>query len=241
MNTMFFLTNRAPISAMLLGGLLLTGCVTLNPDGMVASPSREIPAGIKEALIQGIDRGAASASAVDGFLKNDRIKIPLPPDARRVERTLRQMGLGSQVDKAVLTMNRAAEQAAAEAKPIFAQAIRRMTIQDAVAIVNGDQHAATSYLRNATNDELMERFLPIVDNALSKTDATRIYGDLARAFNAVPLTGRSIDPNLNRYVTGKALDGLFHLVAEEEARIRADPLARTTALMRRVFADQPSP
>ncbi|HMP90667.1 MAG TPA: DUF4197 domain-containing protein, partial [Kiritimatiellia bacterium] len=234
MNKILSHTTCFPTITAIVLSTILTGCVSLSPDGAVTSTSRDIPAGIKDALIQGIDRGAASASAVDGFYKNDRIKIPLPPDVQRVERTLRQMGLGSQVDNAVLTLNRAAEQAAAEAKPIFVKAIRQMTFQDAVSILNGDQHAATRYLQNTTGDELTARFLPIVDNALSKTGATRVYGDLARAFNAIPLTGRSIDTDLNGYVTGKTLDGLFYLVAEEEARIRADPLARTTALMRRV-------
>ncbi len=215
--------------------IFFTACTTLALGPISQPEEDERPRGLRETLAQGAVTATRQAATPDGFLQHDAIRIPLPPDAQRVERALRQMGLGSEVDRAVRAINRGAEQAAAEARPIFLQAIREITFLDALAILRGEEDAATAYLRRTTEDTLTERFRPIIHDALAQTGATRIYGDIARAYNAVPLTGRTIDPDLTGYVTSKAMDGLFHLIAQEEARIRTDPLARTTRAMRQIF------
>jgi hypothetical protein len=198
----------------------------------------EVASGLKEALIQGISKGADQAGKTDGFYKNDFIRILLPEDARRVESTLRQIGLGAEVDKAMLAINRGAEKAAVEAKPIFINAIRQMTIQDAFEILKGDPNAATDYLRKTTESQLVALFQPKIQESLNEVGATKYYGDLANAYNNIPLTNRKIDPDLNAYVTNRAIDGLFMLIAEEEKNIRENPLQRTSALMKKVFAAQ---
>ncbi|PRY89234.1 DUF4197 domain-containing protein [Mongoliibacter ruber] len=206
--------------------------------GSAPLTQEEVSQGLKEALIQGISKGADQASETDGFFGNDMIRILLPEDARRVENTLRQIGLGSEVDRALLAINRGAESAAKEAKPIFINAIRQLTIQDAFNLLQGDQDAATTFLRRTTEDQLIALFQPKIEESLNQVGATRFYGDIANTYNAIPLTNRSIDPDLNAYVTDKAIDGLFKLIEEEEKNIRENPLQRTSALMRRVFAAQ---
>ncbi|TVP45702.1 MAG: DUF4197 domain-containing protein [Mongoliibacter sp.] len=206
--------------------------------GSAPLTQQEVSQGLKEALIQGISKGADQASETDGFFRNDMIRILLPEDARRVENTLRQMGLGSEVDRALLAINRGAESAAKEAKPIFINAIRQLTIQDAFNLLQGDQEAATNFLRRTTEIQLIALFQPRIEESLNQVGATRYYGDIANAYNAIPLTNRRIDPDLNTYVTDRAIDGLFKLIAEEEKNIRENPLQRTSALMRRVFAAQ---
>ncbi|MCH7402560.1 DUF4197 domain-containing protein [Belliella kenyensis] len=224
--------------------ILATSCTAADINRVLQSAGQggltqpEVSAGLKEALIQGISKGADQASMVDGFFKNELIKILLPEDARRVESTLRQVGLGAEVDRALLAINRGAEMAAKEAKPIFISAIRQLTIQDAFSILRGDQDAATQFLRRTTENQLIELFQPRIQESLNEVGATKFYGDIANTYNAIPLTNRKIDPDLNAYVTNRAIDGLFKLIAEEELNIRKDPVSRTTALMRRVFSAQ---
>ncbi|MGY6741864.1 MAG: DUF4197 domain-containing protein [Cecembia sp.] len=209
-----------------------------SAGGQAPLTQTEVSQGLKEALIQGIGKGADQASQTDGFFKNDLIRILLPEDARRVESTLRQVGLGAEVDRALLAINRGAERAAQEAKPIFIQAIRQMTIQDAFQLLRGEEDAATQYLRRTTENQLIELFQPRIQESLNEVGATRFYGDIANTYNSLPLVNRQIDPNLNAYVTERAIDGLFQLIAIEEKNIRENPLERTSALMRRVFAAQ---
>ena len=199
---------------------------------------QEVSSGLREALIQGISIGADNAAQTDGYFRNELIRILLPEDARRVENTLRQIGLGAEVDRALLSINRGAERAAAQAKPIFISAIRQLTIQDAFNILRGEENAATNFLRRTTEAQLLAAFRPEIQKALQEVGATRHYSDLANAYNAIPLTNRKIDPDLDAYVTAKAIDGLFVLVAQEEKNIRENPGARTTALLRRVFGNQ---
>jgi DNA-binding transcriptional ArsR family regulator len=222
--------------------LLLLGCSSAEINKLLQSASGQAPLtqtevsqGLKEALIQGISKGADKASMTDGFFKNELIKILLPEDARRVESTLRQVGLGSEVDRSLLAINRGAERAAQEAKPIFISAIRQMTIQDAFNILQGGEDAATQYLKRTTENQLIDLFQPKIQESLNEVGATRYYGDLANAYNSLPLTNRKIEPDLNSYVTERAVDGLFQLIAEEEKNIRENPIERTSALMRRVF------
>lgn len=194
----------------------------------------EVGDGLKEALINGISKGADQVSLTDGYFKNLEIKIPFPPEVQKVEKTLRDIGLGSEVDKFVMTLNRGAEDAAKEAKPIFVSAIRSMTIQDAWAILKGEDNAATEYLRRTTSSQLKDAFKPVIQNSLNKVNATKYYGDLVTRYNKIPLVEK-VNPNLDDYATDKAIQGLFVMIAKEEKNIRKDPVARTTELLKRVF------
>ncbi len=197
----------------------------------------EVAEGLKEALIKGISTGSDLASQLDGYFKNPEIKIPFPPEVKKVEDKLRQIGLGGEVDKFVMTLNRGAEDAAKEAKPIFISAIRSMTIQDAWGILKGQPDAATQYLKRTTSLQLKEKFKPVIQNSLSKVNATRYYGDIVNTYNKIPLT-EDINPNLDDYATDRAIEGLFVMIAKEEKNIRQDPLARTTELLKKVFGAQ---
>ena len=199
--------------------------------------SADVAEGLKEALIKGISSGSDLASAVDGYFKNPEIKIPFPPEVKKVEDKLRQLGLGGQVDKFVVTLNRGAEDAAKEAKPIFIEAIRQMTIQDAWGILKGSDDAATQYLKRTTSGLLKEKFKPVINNSLQKVSATRYYSDIVNTYNKIPLT-EDVNPNLDDYATDKAIEGLFIMIAKEEKNIRENPMARTTDLLKRVFAAQ---
>jgi len=194
----------------------------------------EVVAALKDSLSKGISRGAAVASKKNGYFGNPALKIPFPPEVRKVEKALRQVGLGKEVDRFVKQLNRSAELAAAKAKPIFIKAITSMTIDDAFKILNGEADAATRYLKRTTGDELRAQFLPIVSDKLDQTSATRYYGDIVGQYNQLPLV-KKVDPDLEAYATDKAIEGLFLLIAEEEANIRANPRARTTELLKRVF------
>jgi len=194
----------------------------------------EVSAGLRSALVQGISIASNQASKLDGYYKNPRLKIPFPAELLKVEKALRSIGLGSEVDRFVQQLNRAAERAAVQAKPIFISAIRSLTIQDAFSILKGGQNAATNYLRRHTSAALTAKILPIVRESLNKTQATRYYGDLVTRYNKIPMVNK-INPNLDKYATERAISGLFLLVAMEESNIRANPIARTTELLQRVF------
>jgi len=211
----------------------------LNKSVSTQTPlsTAEVADGLKEALIKGISTGADLTSAVDGYFKNPQIKIPFPPEVQKVETKLRQIGLGNEVDKFVLTLNRGAEDAAKEAKPIFIEAIRQMSIQDAWGILKGTDDAATQYLKRTTSGLLKEKFKPVIANSLQKVSATRYYSDIVNTYNKIPLT-EDVNPNLDDYATDKAIDGLFIMIAKEEKNIRENPLERTTDLLKRVFAAQ---
>jgi hypothetical protein len=174
---------------------------------------------------------------VDGYFKNPEIKIPFPPEVKKVEDRLRQIGLGGEVDKFVMTLNRGAEDAAKEAKPIFITAIKQMTIQDAWAILRGEPDAATQYLKRTTSAQLKEKFKPVIQNSLNKVNATKYYSDIVTRYNQIPLV-QKVNPELDSYATDKAIEGLFVMIAREEKEIRANPAARTTELLKRVFASQ---
>ena len=191
--------------------------------------------GIKEALAQGVSKAVLNLHKTDGFFGSDLYKMLLPPDALKAETALRRIGLGSQVDKAVLAINRGAEDAVGTASPIFGDAIKQMTLTDALGIVRGNKDAATQYFRQKTSEPLTEAFTPSVKTSLDKTQATKYYADLANSYNRIPLTSGKIDPNLTGYVVGKAVDALFDQIAKEEANIRSNPVARTTDILKKVF------
>jgi hypothetical protein len=214
-----------------LGGLL--GNESSSTTGSDLSEN-EIISGLKEALKVGIGNGAKQASSLDGFLKNEAIKLLLPPELQRAEATLRKLGLGNEVDKFIVSLNRAAEDAAKESVPIFASAITSMSVNDALGILKGPDTAATSYLKKTTNSQLYDAFFPVVEKTLDKNEATRYYTDLANAYNKVPLV-KKINPDLKEYATQRAMDGLYHLVGEEEKKIRKDPVARVSQTLKKVF------
>ena len=197
----------------------------------------EVSEGLKEALIKGISNGSDLASQLDGYFKNPEIKIPFPPDVKKVEDRLRQIGLGGEVDKFVMTLNRGAEDAAKEAKPIFIAAIKQMTIDDAWAILRGEPDAATQFLKRTTSAQLKEKFSPIIQASLNKVNATKYYGELVSRYNSIPMV-QKVNPDLNDYATDLAMQGLFTMIAKEEKSIRQDPVARTTELLKRVFGSQ---
>lgn len=199
--------------------------------------STEIGEGLKEALTKGISKGSDLVSQVDGYLKNTEIKLPFPPEAKKVEVKLRQMGMGNEVDKFIVSLNRAAEDAAKEAKPIFISAIKQMTIQDAAGILKGEQDAATQYLKRTTSPSLIEKFNPVIRKSLEKVNATKYYSDLINAYNKIPLV-QKMNPALDEYATDKAIAGLFSMIAKEENNIRTNPGSRTTALLKKVFGSQ---
>lgn len=196
---------------------------------------KEAGQGIKEALAQGVSRAVQNLHKTDGFFGNEFYKVLLPPDSRRVESTLRRIGLGGQVDRAVLAINRGAEDAVGSATPIFANAIKEMTLTDAIGIVKGNKDAATQYFKQKTSQQLLAAFTPPVKASLEKTSATKYYGDIANSYNRLPTSFDKINPDLSSYVTGKAVDALFDQIAKEEANIRANPLARTTDILKKVF------
>lgn len=212
-------------------------------DGVLAGTTgapvtqSEVASGLRQALEVGIKNGANQAAQTDGFYKNSLIRIPFPKDVQRVENTLRQVGLGKEVDKFILTLNRGAEDAAMSAVPIFVSAIKQMTISDAWSILKGDKDAATQFLKRTTSQQLYNAFNPIMVKSLEKTNATKYYSDLVNQYNKIPLT-QKVNPNLDDYATQKAIEGLFVLVAQEEANIRENPFARTTELLRRVFTKE---
>lgn len=235
---------------LLVGLLTLSACTTTQLNTAVKAVSgaldgsasnelttTEVVNGLKEALVKGAEFSSATASKTDGYFKNPELKIPFPPEIQKVETKLRQIGLNKPVDDFVLSMNRAAEKAAAESTPIFVNAIKSMTIQDAWGILKGEQDAATQYLKRTTGDQLKAKFEPIIGNALETVKATKYYSDVTTAYNKIPFV-EPVETDLTAYVNNLAIEGLFKLVAEEELKIRKDPIARTTDLLKKVFGYQ---
>jgi hypothetical protein len=197
----------------------------------------EVVRGLKEALTNGTNKSADLVSKVDGYFKNPEIKIPFPPDVKHVEDKLRQMGMGAQVDKFVLALNRGAEDAAKQSAPIFVNAVKQMTIQDGFTILKGAPDAATQYLQKNTTAELKTKFKPVIQTSLDKVSATKYYGELVTTYNKIPFVTK-VNPDLNEYATDKAIQGLFVMIAKEEKNIRANPVARTTDILKKVFGAQ---
>ena len=202
-----------------------------------ALTKEEVANGLKEALVNGITKGTDLTSKMDGYFKNPEIKIPFPKDVKKVEDKLRQLGMGSEVDRFVLTLNRGAEEAAKEAKPIFISAIKQMSIDDAFAVLKGQPDAATQFLKRTTSAQLKEKFKPVVQTNLDKVNATKYYGDLISNYNRIPFVSK-VNPNLNEYATDMAIQGLFTMIAKEEKSIRQDPAARTSELLKKVFGSK---
>lgn len=217
--------------------IIFTSCdnfLSKLPTGVGVTES-EAGEGIKEALGQGLVKAVLQLNREDGFFKDALYKILMPPDAQKVVNTLRDLGMGNMVDKAIFQINRAAEDAAGFAKPIFVDAIKSMTINDAIGLVKNGDTSATHFFRVKTTDKLIAAFLPVIKSSLDKLDATKYYSDVINTYNNFPTTFKKINPDLPGFVTGKATDALFDLVAKEELNIRQNFAARTTELLRKVF------
>lgn len=197
----------------------------------------EVISGLKEALNVGITNSVNLTSITDGFLKNSEIRLPFPQDAMKVKEKALEWGLDGQVDKFETTLNRAAEEATKEALPIFKNAILGMSIQDGFSILNGGDGAATKFLKDNTSQQLVQAFSPKVEAAISKVKLTDYWNPIITKYNAAMnfTGGQKLNPDLNEYVTQKAIDGLFHMVSKEENKIRKDPVARVTDLLKKVF------
>lgn len=229
----------------LLGLILLfsfSGCDTaksiLNSvgTGNGSLTNAEVVDGLKTALQLGTDSATSKLSALDGFYKDALVKIVMPQEAQKVEKTLRDVGLGSVVDKAVLSMNRAAEDASKSVGNIFINAIKQMTIQDAFGILRGGNTSATDYLKQKTTDQLTIAFKPIISKSLDNTNATKYWSDVFTTYNR--FSNKPVNTDLTAYVTEKALDGLFYKIGLEEQDIRQNPAARVTDILKKVFGNQ---
>ncbi len=193
--------------------------------------------GLKEALEVGTDKAVKLTGVVNGFLTNDAIKIMMPEQLQKVDKALRLVGYGPQLDELVVSMNRGAEQATALAKPIFVDAIQDMSFEDAKGILQGGDTAATEYFQKTTTDKLSATFHPQVEAALNQVGVTKQYRELVGKYEALPFVD-SLAFDIDQYVVDNSLKGLFHVVAEEERKIRTDPAARVTDLLKDVFGSQ---
>ncbi len=229
--------------------ILVAGCVELenNPTlnslltsyttGSTVLDENTIAAGLRQALEVGSEKASIEASSSGGFLNNDKLHIPLPEQISGMTNTLRNIGLGAQVDKFETGMNRAAEAAAAEAKPVLVDAIKGMSLTDAMSILKGSDTAATEYFRAKTGATLQQRFTPVITDKMQSVGVYNVYSQLKNAYSALPFANKP-DFDLEKYLTDKTQDGLFYLIAQEEKKIRRDPAARTTELLQRVFSAQ---
>ena len=232
------------IFTLLIISVTLGSCETLQQVATAAGAgtipgvgisNTEAAAGIKEALAQGITKSVLQLNTTDGFFRNELYKVLLPPEARKIENTLRDLGFNSLVDKAILQINRGAEDAAGFAKPIFVDAIRSMTLTDAIGLIRNGDTSATHFFREKTTAKLLAAFRPVIESSLNNADATKYYGDMVTKYNNFPTTFRKLNPDLSGYVTQRATDALFNLIAKEEINIRTNFAARTTEILRRVF------
>lgn len=223
------------LTILLLSATLSSCDVLSNLPGVGGVTEAEAGAGIKEALGQGLTKAVLNLNKTDGFFGDAVYKILMPQDAQKVVNTLRDLGLGNLVDKAILAINRGAEDAVGYAKPIFVDAIKSMTLNDAIGLVRNGDTSATHFFRVKTTDRLIAAFLPVIQSSLDKVNATKYYGDVINTYNNFPTTFKKINPDLTSFVTLKATDALFALVAKEELNIRQNFAARTSDLLRKVF------
>ena len=212
-------------------GSILQSASSLLGEGM---SNDKIVKGLKEALNVGTNKSTESASKTDGYYKNPHIMIPFPEEARQMEKSLRSIGMDKEVNRFVKTLNRAAEDAAKKAAPIFLEAITKITITDGLNILRGSQTAATEFLKKGTTSQLKAEFRPVIRRSIMKVQVTKYWNPLVKSYNRIPLVKR-MNPDLEDYVTTKAIEGLFKLIAQEEVRIRKDPKARINDLLQDVF------
>ena len=222
--------------------LLLFGCAEMSSvleeykaaNGPAPLTNTEVISGLREALTVGTNNSTALTSKLDGYYKNPEIFIPFPPKVIKVKEKVEALGMKKQVDEFVMTMNRAAETASKEAAPIFIDAITSMSIADGFAILRGKDNAATTYLKDKTSSKLKVKFNPVVKNAIKQVKVTNYWNPVITTYNKIPFIEKQ-NPNLEDYITTKAMDGLFHMIEKEEKKIRKDPLARVTDILKKVF------
>ncbi|BAO74590.1 DUF4197 domain-containing protein [Winogradskyella sp. PG-2] len=223
--------------------LNLTACAELQqvidslPQAGGVLSNTDIASGLRQALDLGIDKQVTKLTQTDGFFKNELVKILLPEELQKVDNALRKIGLSSLADEGLKVLNRAAEDAVKEATPIFVNAVKDITFDDAKNILLGEENAATSYLTTKTQTELYNKFKPVIDNSFSKVGADQIWANLITKYNNLPLTN-NVNPDLTDYVTGEALKGVYTMIAVEEKEIRSKVSSRTTDLLKKVFALQ---
>ena len=225
------LSANAQLGKIVTKGKELTGTSSGASSGLTKD---EVVSGLKEALTRGSEKSAKAASVVDGFNGNPLIHIPWPAEAQSMKEKLIKLGMQKKVDEFELSVNRAAEEAAKEAYPIFVAAVKDMSVADGFAILNGGDTAATHYLRQTTTTPLTAKFAPVVKAAMEKTQVTAYWTPLANTYNKIPGVTKQ-NPDLEAYVTAKAIDGLMLLIAQEEAKIRRDPAAQVSDLLKKVF------
>jgi len=229
--------------ALIIGITLFVSCAELQqvvnqlPTGTTTLGNEEIGSGLRAALENGISKQVSRLTKTDGFFKNDLVKILLPEELRKVDKTLRDIGLDNLADEGLKVLNRAAEDAVAEATPIFVNAVKEITFTDAKAILLGDDNAATTFLENKTTTELYDKFNPVIKSSFEKVGADKIWASIISKYNAIPLTS-NVNPDLTDYVTQEALKGVFTMIAVEEKEIRTKSSSRTTELLKKVFAIQ---
>lgn len=228
---------------LLLAVATLSSCEVLNQIPTSTSTiggvtESEAGQGIKEALGQGLGKAVFQLNTTDGFFKDQFYKILLPPEAQKIENTLRTIGLDNLVDKAILQINRGAEDAAGYAKPIFVNAIRSMTVNDAIGLLKNGDTSATHFFRVKTTEQIVAAFRPVIQSSLDKVSATKYYGDMVTRYNNFPTTIKKLNPDLTSFVTWKATEALFDLVAKEEKNIRNNFAARTTDILKKVFGQK---
>lgn len=233
---------NAPVKTTTSSGTSTTTTTTQNTSG-INSPvnpgsltSTQISSGLKQALSLGVTEGVKKLGVTDGFLKNEAVKILMPEKLRKIDTTLRSIGLGSLADQRVKLLNRAAEDAVTEAAPIFTKAITSMTITDAKNILLGSDNAATNYLQGKTQSQLFTAFQPKVKASLGKVGADKVWSNLISKYNT--FTGQAVTTDLNEYVTTETINGVFKMVAQKESGIRNSPAMRTTSILQKVFGAQ---
>lgn len=222
---------------------IFSGCAELQdiagqmPNGGYGVSNAEIGLGLRQALDFGIDKQVTKLTKEDGFFRNELVRIGLPPELQKVDKTLRDLGLSSLADEGLKVLNRAAEDAVKEATPIFVTAVKEITFTDARNILLGNDVAATTYLTQKTTTPLYGKFNPVIQNSLDKVGATEVWTNIINRYNTLPLTSK-VNPDLADYVTNEALKGVFTMIAIEEKEIRNNLAARTTGLLQRVFSLQ---
>ena len=221
----------------------LFGCAEMQqvldqmPQGTTGLTQAEIGNGLKEALNNGISKQVSKLTATDGFFKNEAVKILLPEELQKVDKTLRDLGMSKLADEGLKVINRAAEDAVKEATPIFVDAVKQMTFNDAKNILLGNDNAATSYLQNTTSQALYAKFNPVIKNSFAKVGADKIWNQIITKYNSVPFVTK-VNPDLTDYTTNKAMEGVFKMIAVEEKDIRNNFASRTSDLLKKVFALQ---
>jgi hypothetical protein len=226
---------KGVILGVLAGLVICSQAAAQNLGSLAGISNQDAVQALKDALVQGSGKAVSQLSASDGFLGNPKVRIPLPDTVKRVESGLRMLGMGRQADELVVSMNRAAEMAVKEATPLLVGAVKSMSVADAKGILAGPDDAATQYFRRTTSDALTQRFLPIVKQATERVQLAQQYNGLAGQAAQYGLISKE-DSNIDLYVTRKALDGLFIVIAEQERMIRRDPMGAATSVAKKVFS-----